>query len=145
MCRIFRIDVEPVGKGRPKFVRSTGRAYTPKKTVEYERSIREHYDELAAEYGWETIEDVPVDVTILCFMPIPKSTSKKKRQQMIDKKIRPVVRPDVDNMAKSILDALQGDGGLISDDSHVVDLRCSKFYAEEPHVIVSVSYEGRNE
>ena len=32
------IPGQPVGKGRPKFVRATGRAYTPKGTAEWERS-----------------------------------------------------------------------------------------------------------
>ena len=35
MIRII-VDGPPIGKGRPRFIRATGRAYTPVKTVNYE-------------------------------------------------------------------------------------------------------------
>ena len=48
----------------------------------------------------------PLKVTIIAYYPIVKSTSKKKKQQMLEDLMFPTKKPDIDNIAKSILDAL---------------------------------------
>ena len=42
------------------------------------------------------------------YVEIPQSKSKKQKEKMITGEIKPIVKPDVDNVAKSILDALNG-------------------------------------
>ena len=57
----------------------------------------------------------------------PKSTSKKKLNLMREGRIRPKVKPDIDNIAKLWLDALVK-GGIIEDDKNVVRLFVNKIY-----------------
>lgn len=54
------------------------------------------------------------------------------------------VRPDVDNYAKAVLDALQ-QAGFFTDDSRVVWLECRKLYSTEGEVGVEIAILGTNE
>ena len=122
------IPGKPVGKGRPRFSTANGfpRSYTPAKTVEYENLVRLAW----MQAGHEKIEG-PIQVIIDASFPIPKGTSKKKASE-IDKKAYPH-KPDCDNIAKTVLDALNGIA--YDDDAQVVSLRVQKNYrAEGPQV-----------
>ena len=58
---------------------------------------------------------------------------------MLDNKIYPTVKPDTDNIAKSILDALNGIA--YKDDKQVVTLSVKKRYDEVPRVSVWIYEE----
>ena len=64
-------------------------------------------------------EGAMLDVRIIAYYEIPKSTSKKKRKEMLEHRIRPTKKPDWDNIGKIICDSLN----LVAyhDDSAVVD------------------------
>lgn len=62
------------------------------------------------------------------YVEIPQSKSKKQKEKMITGEIKPVVKPDVDNVAKSILDALNGI--IYLDDKQIIKLNIEKIYAE---------------
>ena len=51
--------------------------------------------------------------------------------------IRPTVKPDCDNLAKSILDSLNG--LAYHDDKQVVELVVKKYYAENAEVKIKLS------
>jgi Holliday junction resolvase RusA-like endonuclease len=128
----------PVGKGRPKFSTFNGHAtaYTPAKTVNYENLVRLSVQQ--QQKGLKPFDkDVPLQADIIAYFPIPKSTSKKKRQMMLEGKIRHTKKCDADNLAKSILDALNGIA--FYDDSQVCELSVSKLYSDNPRVIVRIS------
>ena len=78
----------------------------------------------------------PLKVTIMAYYPIVKSTSKKKKQQMLEDLMFPTKKPDIDNIAKSILDALNK--LAYRDDTQVVTLHMEKHYAEDPRVEVEI-------
>lgn len=69
---------------------------------------------------------------VICYMPIPKGTSKIKRGFMLSGGIRPTKRPDRTNIAKLMEDALNGT--VIYDDSQIVGGRVEKWYCENPRV-----------
>jgi Holliday junction resolvase RusA-like endonuclease len=53
-------------------------------------------------------------------------------------------KPDIDKLARSVLDALT-DSEIIEDDSRVVHLTCSKIWADEqPGVLITISQEKPN-
>jgi len=56
---------------------------------------------------------------------------------MLDNKIYPTIKPDTDNIAKSILDSLNGIA--YKDDKQVVMLTVEKRYDEIPSVSVWIS------
>lgn len=126
----FVVDGEPIAKGRPRFTMS-GRAYTPKRTHDYEKKVRESFK------GEMFPEDIPLEVHIVAYFQIPKSVSKKRHEEMRRGSIRPMKRPDLDNIAKSICDALNG--LVYSDDKQVIRLVIEKFYSDYPRAEVRIS------
>ncbi len=71
------------------------------------------------------------------YMPIPKSTSKKRRALMISGEIRPTTRPDCTNIQKFYEDCLND--FLFDDDSQVVDVHSRKWYGEIPRVVIKIT------
>ena len=127
----------PVGKGRPKFSTFNGHAtaYTPAKTVNYENLVKLSYQQQCGGIMYE--KDVPLRAIIKAYFPIPKSTSRKKHDAMIRKEILYTKKCDADNLAKAVLDALNGIAYY--DDAQVCQLIVSKMYSDEPRVEVSIS------
>ena len=131
---------EPRGKARPRVVRAkNGRvmSYTPDKTVEYEELVRARY--LAAG-GVRFADDASIHMIITAYFGIPKSASKKRKAAMLSGELEPTKKPDADNIAKIILDALNGIA--YKDDAQVTDLHVLKEYSENPSVFVRVQELG---
>lgn len=132
----FSIPGQPFGKQRPRVVHNGNfsKAYTPKETANYENLVKLMYQQEAK--GWIFPDGSMLDVRIIAYYDIPKSTSKKKRRLMLDHKIRPTKKPDFDNIGKIICDSLN----LVAyhDDSAVVDAQVRKFYSENPRVDVTI-------
>ena len=131
----FKVDGAAVPKQRPRI--SGRQAYTPKRTKDYEGRVltafRSSYSGFYPAFG----KDVPVWVCIHIIQTIPKSWSKKKRARAEAGEIFPLGRNgDIDNIAKSILDALNG--FAYEDDCQVVRLTVSKEYGSEPRAIVQI-------
>lgn len=121
------------GKDRPRMTR-TGHVYTTRQTEDYEETIRWCFRKAFA--GVVKPLEGPVSVTIKAYHPAPKTAPKHKRALMLSGARVPQLKPDADNVAKVILDALNG--MAYADDKQVVVLRVSKHYAQEPAVYVRV-------
>lgn len=121
------------GKQRPKFNRYSGKVYTPQQTINYENWVKTCFLEQCGEI--KPLEK-PLKVIINSYYEMPKSVSKKKKMQMLRNEIVPTVKPDLDNIAKSILDSLNGLAYL--DDKQVVYLEVAKFYSDNAYVLVSI-------
>ena len=133
----FKIDGNPVGKGRPRFARMGNlvRTYNEKKTTDYEDIVRFHT--LTAMGSTDPLE-TPVAVYLYFRLPIPQSYTKKRTEACLSGLERPK-RPDIDNLAKSVLDGMNG--VAFKDDSQIVSLHCTKIYATEPGVDILVKEE----
>ena len=125
----FFIAGTPIPKGRPRAA-ARGKhtiLYTPKATKEYE----DHVAEVASKHIPETgIITGPITISLVFFLKAPKKYTKKMNTPH-------VTRPDVDNLAKAILDGLEGI--LYENDAHVTTLYAHKCYRDKPRVTVSVS------
>ena len=132
MCD-FEIEGKPVGKGRPRFRRMGNfvQTYTPEKTAEYEKLVRLRFQNAGG-----LITDKPVRVGITAFFAPPKSARKKDKIEMLANRILPEKKPDCDNIAKIILDALNKIAYI--DDSQVIELVVKKRYSAEAKVIVHI-------
>lgn len=126
----FTVYGEPKAKARPRVTRS-GFAYTPKDTVMYENLVRTSF---AEQCHPERLLDGEIEASIIAYFKIPQSAPSKKKKQMVDGKIRPVKKPDLDNIAKAILDSLNE--RAYRDDSCIISLTISKLYSEQPRVEV---------
>lgn len=130
----FTVPGEPQGKARPRAVKQGGRMniYTPQKTKDYERGIA-----IAYRTQCNGMFSGAVQVEIHAYYEIPKSASRKRALDMVSDKERPTKKPDGDNIAKAVCDALNG--LAYKDDSQVVDLTVRKYYSKFPHVQVFIS------
>ena len=129
----FVIQGKVQAKQRPRFNRYSGKTYTPNETIAYENWVKTCYLE---KYKDKELMEKPLRVTIKAYFEIPKSTIKKRKQQMIDNEILPMVKPDTDNIAKGVLDSLNGIA--YKDDKQVVELIVNKYYNNTPYVSVMI-------
>lgn len=136
-----------MGKGRPRFSTYNGfvRTHTPKETMNYETKVVFSYKERNKGMSFEPNE--MVRAKIVAYFLIPKGHYRfhkktnttdldAKGQAMLDGKILPTKKPDCDNIAKIILDALNGIA--YHDDSQVVELTVEKRYSENARVYVEL-------
>ena len=131
----FEIEITPVAKGRPRYARRGNfvQTYTPTKTREYEDVIREN---AKMAMGMSDPLETPLNV-YLCFgMPIPSSTPKKALESYLNGSVRHTKKPDLDNLGKAVLDAMNG--VVYLDDNQIVRLTIEKKYSKLPFVSVSV-------
>ena len=137
---LFRVNGEPKGKARPRFTRK-GRTYTPSETKRYEQTIKDAALKAAMVQGWVK-SDVPLVLHIGAWFAIPKSWSKKKREQAEIGNLYPTTKPDADNIAKVICDA--PNDIAYNDDKQIVQCVIRKRYCRSkhdyPHVTVFIEH-----
>lgn len=121
------IPGKPFGKQRARVLRRGG-SYTPEQTVLAENWVRQNVIE---QIGNLCLEG-PLSVRMLAVFAVPASWSKKKRAEALSGHLRPTGKPDMDNVAKLCLDALNGI--LWLDDSQIVEFTFSKVYGPKPEV-----------
>ncbi len=131
----FTVHMVPVAKGRPRFVRATGRTYTPKATENAEQAVR---DALQDAYPEHAAFDTTLALFVEAYIYPPKTLCKKKNMPLIEAEVMPVpTRPDVDNYAKLVMDALNK-GIAYRDDSLVAELHATKVYSMNPRLEVTI-------
>jgi Holliday junction resolvase RusA-like endonuclease len=123
----FEVAGQPVPKARPRVVTKGKRrfAYTPKKVRDWEGLVTEE-----ARRHFERPFDWPVVVSMIFYIERPRS-------RRLDFWVS--TTPDLDNLEKSVLDALNG--VAYTDDRLVVAKSSSKRYVQggEPRVEVTVT------
>lgn len=128
---LFTVPGEPTAKAR---ARAGARGfYTPQKTADYESLVAYSCRE---KRGLKSPFKGPLVLSMIAFMPIPKSWSKKQQERARIGQLMHIKRPDLDNLIKSIKDGLNGVAW--EDDSQVVGVHAHKVYADKPRVEVGV-------
>ena len=133
----FKVIGKIVGKQRPRATTFGGRAriYTPKETMNYEQLVKFSF---LKEYP----NFIPLDnekqikVHIQAYKPIPKAMPKWKRQLALDGIVRPTIKPDLDNIAKSVLDGLNQVAFV--DDKNVVELKVEQYYHQVEFLFITI-------
>lgn len=130
-----------MGKMRARTVRrgSFTTSYTPKQDVNYENLVKTLYLNKSNGLMWNDKE--PIEVHIVAYFDIPRSYSKKKSKEAIEHQMFPCKKPDADNIAKIILDGLNG--VAYHDDAQIVLLTVLKvFHNDLPKVKVTIRDMG---
>ncbi len=125
---IFEITGIPVPQKQTRFAR--GFAYDPSKKdkLHIQWQIRP-YAPLEPLQG-------AVEMHLHFYMPIPKSTSGVKKKQMLNGVILPKVKPDFDNLAYLVTNALKGI--VYRDDALVTDCIIRKRYSDRPRTVIKI-------
>ncbi|QCE34392.1 RusA family crossover junction endodeoxyribonuclease [Acetobacteraceae bacterium] len=124
------------GKARPRFLKGENKIYTQRKTQNQERMIQQYF---IASFGKPLLVS-PLSVKIELTLEPPKSWTKYKRSHALNGKILPTIKPDLDNVAKLILDALNG--FAYQDDRQVTRLEINRSYGISDKVQVEISPIG---
>lgn len=119
--RTFIVPGIPVQKSRPR-VGKFG-TYTPEKTVNYENLVKVCYTE---EHGQEERLQGALVLTARFYFPVPKSYSKKRKERIKEGKELFVKSPDLDNLMKSVADALNDIA--YEDDKQIYESHLMKAY-----------------
>ena len=125
----FIIPGQPQGKARARTTRHG--TYTPENTVLYENFIKICYRQKSRNYT-----EKPLHISIVANFEPTKSASKVQRQAMLSGLIKPTKKPDIDNIAKVVLDALNGIA--YKDDTQVIRLELIKRYSDRAEVSVHI-------
>lgn len=131
----FQVEGNPKGKGRPRFSRvgNFTKVYTDKQTLTYEAMIATFAKQAMG--ATEPLK-TPVSVFLYVRLPVPQSYPKKRREACLSGLERPCKKPDIDNIAKTYLDAMNGI--IFVDDTQVIDLHVKKLYSVVAGVDVMV-------
>lgn len=128
-CR-FSVYGKVVGSARPRVTRYG--TYIPKAARDYRSLIRRAFTDQCGGRS-APIQTGPVEVRITVRRALPKSTPKRVESEPDTKK------PDADNIAKNVLDALNGVAW--KDDSQIVSLAVVKLPRTrcKEHITVEVA------
>lgn len=133
------------GKQRHRLDRRHARMYTPTETLRAERAIAAACAEAMAEAGIRSPAfgpHEPVILTVDAYRPLPESRPGRVRSES------DTFKPDADNEAKLVMDALNG---LVwADDAQVVDLHVRKHprargQAERMDISIAPGWSGRRD
>lgn len=129
----FSVGITPVSKGRARVTRS-GHAFTPKTTRTAESLIAQAYMDAEAPRR----HPGPVVVLVSAAFPVPASWPKWKREQALRGEWPCTCVKDVDNLAKTVTDALND--LAYTDDRQIIELRARKHYAEVPGLSIYIAF-----
>jgi Holliday junction resolvase RusA-like endonuclease len=127
---LFEIFGIPAVQKQTQFIRRTGIAYNPSKKD-------------ADQIRWQLKPYAPpeplrcaIEMHLTFYLPIPKATSRLKRIQMINGVILPKTRPDFDNLAYLVTNAMKE--LIYADDSLITDCIIRKRYDEKPRTVIKI-------
>lgn len=127
------------GQGRPRFSKYSG-AYKSKEDIEYENLIKDCFLKVAEDFE---PSKKPISIHIEANCKLTKSTPKYVADEITSSGFDyvPQTKPDIDNIAKSVLDALNGVAYI--DDKQVYNLTCAKYFdtiSDTDYLIVVIYY-----
>ena len=131
MKTTFVVPGRPVPKARPRVTRYG--TYTPPATRDYEESVRRAW-RAAGAVAFPA--DTPVRITVAAHFALPGRPSRRLVASMSGKP-HTRHRGDLDNIVKSVMDALNG--CAYPDDCAVSFIAASKSWAETSCTVVSIS------
>lgn len=129
----FEVPGEPRGKGRPRFTKQ-GRTYTDSETKAYEQKIVAYYRNAFGSFRWP--DAAFIRVKVIAYYQIPKSATKSAIATMRAGVTYPARKPDIDNVLKIVLDALNG--VAYKDDSRVIGVEAEKAYSTTPRIVIEL-------
>lgn len=135
----FTLTITPVAKARPRFDGIHHRTYTPAKTARYEADIARAARAKMRREGRKPFTGCAVRLSCVFRYKPPQRFADTAmrlafaRAGLVHKRSR----PDIDNLVKAVLDALNG--VAYTDDNIVADIHAKKQYSATDSVTVEIS------
>ena len=129
----FEVIGDIKGKARPRVNTYTGTAYTPTGTKDYENLIKQYFK---VKYPRYEPLDGRVAIKIIAYFEVTKNTTKKDKKLIEEGLLSPTKKPDIDNIVKIILDALNK--MAFKYDNQITKLEVEKLYGSEEKIVVKV-------
>jgi Holliday junction resolvase RusA-like endonuclease len=128
------IDIIPEPTPRPRLGMG-GRFY-----VKNSRANNEFVELMSSKYEdiQNVIKDKECEIDIKSYFPIPKSFNKVNTLLAELGIIRPITKPDWDNLGKTYSDAIQP--WIVYDDSLFIDGSSHKYYSLKPRVEIQIKF-----
>ena len=103
---LLTIPAEPIAQGRPRLSSRGGfaRAYDPPKSRSWKALVADFAEKAMKEQGLTKPMEGPLMVKIRFGFPLPKSQYRKNPKPMMWH----MKRPDLDNLYKGVIDAMEG-------------------------------------
>ena len=137
---MFTVPGLPKGKERPRarIVTPKGKKpfatmYTPTGTKKYEAEVKDAAQKAMQHEPFQG----PVSVTILIFLPLAKTMTKKRRARIENGLEACTKKPDTSNVAKAVEDAMND--VVYKDDNQIIYSTVKKDWSHEPRVSVLVT------
>ena len=129
----FEVEGDIKGKARPRVNSYTGIVYTPNNTKNYEDLIKQYF---VIKYPRYTPMENRIHMQIISYFKLPHNSSKTVKSQMLDGTISPTKKPDIDNIAKIVLDALNK--MAFKDDNQITKIELEKKYEEKEKLYIKI-------
>jgi Holliday junction resolvase RusA-like endonuclease len=120
----WSVPGKPAPQKRHRYASRTNHMYDP--SAEQKRNF------LAESIKACPLPDEPLEGALRMELTFTYKHLKKRKRDH-------TARPDLDNLSKLVMDALQGAGGYFMDDSQVVELVAKKEYGDEPSTKVYIA------
>lgn len=139
----FTVPGEIRGQGRPRtrIVGQHAQVYDDPKDRSYKALIQSHamaaMQKARLDMANPTGKGISVEID--CFIRTPKSMPKKNLEKAYRGEINPKRKPDLDNVAKAVLDAMNQ--VVYADDKEVTEIRVSRHYSNREWLSVRVTWE----
>ena len=105
----------------------------------YENLVKLSYVQAVADKPLKKLAGA-IQIKILAYYAIPKSFSNKKRDAAMRGDATPQIKPDLDNVIKSVCDGLNG--VAYDDDKQITFITAAKYYGDPPRVKVVIGEEN---
>lgn len=131
----LEFDVKPMAKQSFRTTRS-GQKYLDPSVIKYRKAIRNMAIAQMRNQKAEKIEGA-VNMNIIYAFRRPQSLSKKERSEIDGGKTVPkTTKPDIDNLTKAILDALNGI--VWKDDAQVAQINIQKIWSAKDQIEIEI-------
>ena len=126
---VFEVSGIPVPQKQTRFTRS-GIAYNPSSG-----DIQKVQWQVRPNAPTEPLTG-PVEMHITFYLPMPQSASRRVKIQMLNEIILPTKKPDFDNLAYLVTNALKGI--VYKDDAQITDCTIRKRYSDKPRTVIKI-------
>lgn len=112
------------------------KSYQSQNVIDYANWVKQCFLMSYPEHKAEVFKDKMLAIKTVAYFEIPKSKPKKFQEQAREGLIRPITKPDTDNIGKNIKDALNKIA--FPDDSQIVTEIIEKRYSDTPRAEIFI-------